>query len=122
MVEFALVIPILMMVVFASIEFGDAYWKFQQLSAAASEGARKAIVSRTDTTKQTTITNAVKDAAPGLIEDSINVYNDAPGWSGTWTPGNSVTIRATYPETINIVGIPVSTFNLSNTRTMRIEQ
>lgn len=121
MVEFALVVPILLTVVFAAIEFGDAYWKYQQLSAAVSEGARKAIVSRNASDKSGTVTTAIRNAAPNLNSSSISVSMN-PSGSSTWTAGSNIAVTATYPETISIVGIPVSSFNLTNTRSMRIEQ
>ncbi len=66
MVEFALMLPILVTVMFAVIEMGDAYWKYQQLSAAASEGARKAIVSRSlsSADREAAVETAVQNAAP----------------------------------------------------------
>jgi Flp pilus assembly protein TadG len=117
MVEFALVLPVLCLVMFAVFEFGQAWWDYQQLSSAASEGARKAIVSRNDANKTTAITTAVKDNAPGLDSGSVNV-----NITSTWSPGSTVTVTATYPEDITIMGTTLFHGNLSSSRTARVEQ
>lgn len=117
MVEFALVVPILITIVFAAIEFGDAYWKYQQLSAATSEGARKAIISRTEPDPVTVVTEATRNAAPNLDPDKMEVSIDT-----TWTPGETVTVTSTYPEEITILGITLFDDKLRSVRTMRVEQ
>ena len=117
MVEFAMVVPILLTIVFAAIQFGDAYWKYQQLSAATSEGARKAIVSRSDADHDTTIENQVKNAAPNLDPADINVQTVS-----TWNAGDNVTVTATYPMKITILGATLFDDNLTSSRTMRVEQ
>lgn len=50
-VEFAIVVPILVMVMFAIFEFGLAYFRSQSLQAAAREGARVASLSQTTSTE-----------------------------------------------------------------------
>jgi hypothetical protein len=101
---------------FAVFEFGMAWWNFQQLSAAASEGARKAAVSRTADDPEADVIAAVKNAAPSLEEDDIDVVVDT-----TWASGTDVTVTATYPEKISIMGIDFFDGNLSSERTARVE-
>ena len=48
MVEFALVLPILLLVVFGATEFGRAWMTLNILTAAAREGARLAVVTAPD--------------------------------------------------------------------------
>ena len=48
MVEFALVLPILLLVVFGATEFGRAWMTMNILTAAAREGARLAVVTAPD--------------------------------------------------------------------------
>lgn len=117
MVEFALVLPILAVVLFATMEFGRAYWTFQQLSAAASEGARRAVVSRTDPNRTTTVQDATRNAAPNLDGARMDV-----AVSGTWLPGTPVTVTADYPEKIEVLGVVLFEEDLVARRTMRVEQ
>lgn len=102
---------------FAAISFGDVYWKYQQLSAAASEGARTAIVSRNDADRDGTVEQATKDAAPNLHAADMDVTI-----TSSWTPGDDVTVRVSYPANVNIMGIVVFNDDLVSTRTMRVEQ
>jgi len=111
------VIPILLTVVFAAVGFGDAYWKYQQLSAATSEGARTAIVSRSSATRDADITAATKNAAPDLVPANITVTI-----TSSWTPGQTVTVKGSYPLKIDVMGVNFFNGNLQNSRTMRVEQ
>lgn len=119
MVEFALVLPILLTVMFAAVEFGSAYWTYQQVSAAASEGARRAIVLRSDssTSRTSKITEAVKDASPNLDSTKLSI-----SVTSSWTIGDPVTVRVEYPEQISILGIELFDKNLVSRRTGRVEQ
>ena len=117
MVEFALVLPILCMILFAIIQFGLAFWRYQQVSAAASEGARRAAVSRPYADRESRAITAAKDASPGLTASSMNV-----SVSSTWTAGSPVTVTVTYPQKITIMGVTFFNGNLTGKRTMRVEQ
>jgi len=66
-VEFALILPLLVMLVFGIIQFSIAYNRQQGLHAAAREGAR--IASLPQTTK-TDITNRVTDSLTGITFES----------------------------------------------------
>lgn len=117
MVEFALVLPILCMILFAIIQFGLAFWRYQQVSAAASEGARRAAVSRPYNDRVNRAVTAAKDASPSLTASSMNVTV-----SSTWTAGSPVTVTVTYPQKITIMGVTFFNGNLTGKRTMRVEQ
>lgn len=117
LVEFAMVIPIMLLIVFAVIEFGSAFWTYQQVSAAASEGARRAIVSRSSSSRNSVVETTVKAAAPGLEASKVSVST-----TSTWTPGDPVTVRVSYPETITILGIELFNQDLVSRRTMRVVQ
>ena len=41
-VELALILPVLVVIVYAIFQFGQVYLQYQEVSAATSEGARKA--------------------------------------------------------------------------------
>src|SRR4051795_8167301 len=80
-VEFAVILPVLLMVLFAILQFGVVFNNYIQVTAAAREGARKASVSRSLGTAaaETAATAAAKAAAPGLKQSSITVtYPNSP--------------------------------------------
>ena len=116
-VEFALVLPILCLILFAIIKFGMAFWTYQQVSAAASEGARRASISRTYTDRTTRVQTAARSSAPNLTASSMTVTT-----TSAWTPGSPVTVRVSYPQNITVMGVTFFNGSLSATRTFRVEQ
>jgi Flp pilus assembly protein TadG len=116
-VEFALITPILLTIIFAGIGFGQLFFTYQQLSAATSEGARRGIVSRTASSPSQAVIDATRSAAPNLDPGNINV-----SVSSSWQPGANLTVTATYPAEVTVLGLTLYDSNLSSTRTMRVEQ
>jgi Flp pilus assembly protein TadG len=115
-VEFALVMPLVFLVVFALFEFGHAFWVHQQLTAAANEGARTAVVLSRDSSAISKIQAAARGAAPGLTASGVNV-----NVVSTWQIGRPVKVTATYHETINVMGITFFDGNLKSTTTMKVQ-
>jgi Flp pilus assembly protein TadG len=119
-VEFAVILPVLLMILFAILQFGIVFNNYIQVTAAAREGARKAAVSRSLGTAgaETAATTSAKAAAPGLTQSSITVtYPNSP----TFAQGSDVTVQVTYPYSISILGIIVKSGNLTSSTTMRVE-
>ena len=56
-------------------------------------------------------------AATDLDTSKLNVTVTAPPWQ----PGAAVTVTATYPYSINILGIVVASGNLHSATTERVE-
>jgi Flp pilus assembly protein TadG len=76
-VEFALVLPLLLLLVFGITEFGRAWLTQNILTSAAREGARLAIVTGPNVPMVTTrVTNVC--AAAGVTPTSITVTGPAP--------------------------------------------
>lgn len=107
-VEFALVIPVLLILVMGIIEFGRAYYVQTVLSGAAREGVRAMALQNNATAART----ATKNAGYGLtltdaqIAVSTYPYN-TPGTAtatptctvtGT-TPASTASVAITYPMT-----------------------
>ncbi|MEO6867458.1 MAG: TadE/TadG family type IV pilus assembly protein [Gaiellales bacterium] len=116
-VEFALVLVPLCIILFGIVEFGMAFWTYQQVSAAASEGARRASISRTYTDRLVRVDTAAKQSSPNLKPAALHVTT-----TSTWDAGAPVTVRVAYPESITVMGIPFFTTDLVVSRTMRVEQ
>lgn len=94
-VEFALLLPVLLMIVVGTIEFGRVYSQFQVFNGAAREGARCAAVKATpfsDCDVQTRIDNA---ASPYLPDEDATVLVDA----GPLTACTNDTVG--YPVTVS---------------------
>ena len=89
-VEFALVLPLLVLFLFGIIEFGLAFARAQGMEAAAREGARLAAVGRSVTEGE--VVEAARQASPPFISnDDIAVSVSPVGWCAS--AGDRVTVR-----------------------------
>ncbi len=121
LVEFALVAPILFLILFGIIQFGIAFMHSVALTDAVRAGARKAAVSRTAPDPVSAATSAVTGAATDLDQTELaKGVTVAPG-AGGWVAGGSVTVSAQYPYEINILGIVVASGYLHSATTERLE-
>jgi Flp pilus assembly protein TadG len=116
MVEFAIVLPLFLMVLTVVVELGKLFMDYSELGDVARSGARKAVVSRTAGDPTGAAVASARAAAGGLDQSKLTV-----GVASSWTPGEPVTVTATYPWTLNIVGLPVASGALTQTTTMRME-
>lgn len=117
MVEFALVAPLLLLILFAVLQFGAVYNDYVTLTDATRVGARKAAVSRHEASPEVAAELAARGSAEGLDADELDVFVAATAWEH----GEPVTVRATYPYTINLLGIVVSSGDLTSETTERVE-
>ncbi len=117
MVEFALVVPILLVILFGVIQFGVVYNDYVTLTDSTRAGARKAAVSRHESSPAAVAEAAVRSSASGMTSTKLKVFVTTPGWEH----GNDVTVRATYPYAVNLLGFVVASGDLNSQTTERIE-
>jgi Flp pilus assembly protein TadG len=117
MTEFALVLPILALILFAVIQFGIVFNNYVTLTDATRAGARKAAVSRQDPNHDQDVIAAVRNSASDLNSSKLSV----PPPTSTWAPGDDVTVTANYPYSISLLGIVVKSGYLTSTTTERVE-
>lgn len=122
MVEFALVVPLLLVVLFGILQFGAVYNDYVTLTDATRVGARKAAVSRHSASPQSDAEAAARSSASGIDEPCgggtglcVTVTADA------WEHGADVTVAATYPYEINLLGLVVASGQLESATTERVE-
>jgi Flp pilus assembly protein TadG len=120
LVEFALVAPLLFMILFGIIQFGTAFMHSVALTDAVRTGARKAAVSRNAADPVGATQSAVLGAATDLNSSTLTGRINVTAPSG-WVAGGSVTVEATYPYSINILGIVVASGDLHSATTERLE-
>jgi Flp pilus assembly protein TadG len=99
-VEFALVLPVLLLLVFGIVQFGIAYNRVQGLQAAAREGARLASIGATFTEIETRA-QAAQNLFDGLDVTVATTPSTAPGASPCASAGigNEVKVTATVSST-----------------------
>ena len=115
--EFALVLPIFCLVLFGIIQFGIIFNNYVTLTDAVRAGARTAVVSRQEDDPAGTAVARVESAANGLDLAELDVAVNAP----VWEHGEDVTVEASYPYEVNLLGLVVAAGRLSSQTTERIE-
>jgi Flp pilus assembly protein TadG len=117
-VEFAFVLPILLAVVLGIVQFGIAFNNYLTLTDATRVGARKAAVSRFVADNGASARSATIAAAANLNLTPAQVTVTATSWT---TPGADVSVTATYPYSLNILGWVVKSGNLVSSTHERLE-
>jgi Flp pilus assembly protein TadG len=114
--EFALALPVLALLLFAVIQFGIVFNNYVTLTDATRAGARKGAVGRQLSNPQSAAVQAVRTSAQDLKQTDLAVTVTSP-----WQPGSDVTVTATYPYKISLLGMVVKSGRLSSTTTERVE-
>jgi len=118
MTEFAIVLPIFLMLLLGIAQLGIAFNHYIQLTDATRAGARfGAPLDCSGTCDRTTkVVSKVKLSAANLDAAQVNV-----SVTSTWQPGTDLRVCATYPFAINIIGLVVKSGNLNSCTTERVE-
>src|SRR6188508_2295018 len=118
MTEFALVLPILALLLFGIVQFGLVFNNYLTLTDAVRSGARKAAVSRHRPNPPLEATTAVRNAATDLRQSDLQVTATA---SPNWVPGAEATVSASYPYRISLLGLVVKSGRMHSTTKERVE-
>lgn len=116
MVEFTLVLPLLLVLMFGVVQFGIAFHDYISITDAARAGARKAAVSRQATDPVGDTEAAVRASAANLDQAKLAV-----SVASSWQHGLDVTVTASYPYAIKLLGLYVYSGQLKSKVTERVE-
>lgn len=106
LVEFSLILPILLILLFAIVDFGRAFYTWNSLSQAAREGARVAAVQGTSTQIDSAVTAAMgglTTTSPTLTRTYTNVQA-AKGETVTITLGYQFEYVTPISPLLNLIG------------------
>lgn len=112
-IEFAIVAPVLLAMVFGILQFGIAMNHQMVLTNAAAKGAMTLALSRGTATPYATTTTAITSAAPSLTAGQITITvkvngtactTDA-GCSTILVSGHPALVKATYPCDLTVMGV-----------------
>jgi Flp pilus assembly protein TadG len=120
MAEFTLVLPVLAILLFGVIQFGIVFNNYLQVTDAVRAGARQAAVARylPASEREAKVKAKVYASADGLDSSKLNVTVSP---SAAWEPGSDVTVTASYPYSINLLGKVVKSGVLTSKTTERVE-
>lgn len=121
-VEFALVLPILLLIVMGIVQFGMVFKDYIALTDAVRVGARQAAVSRSikPTSQRVPLIEQKMKASAGTLDTSKMVIQVQPA-DPDWTGSTDVTVRASYPLKINLFGLVIFDSTMNSRTTERIE-
>jgi Flp pilus assembly protein TadG len=116
MTEFALVLPVLAVLLFGVIQFGLVFNNYIQLTDAVRAGARKGAVGRHLQNPQAAVVQTVRDASTNLHQPDLNV-----SVTSSFQQGSDVEVSASYPYSINLLGLVVKSGRLTSKTKERVE-
>jgi Flp pilus assembly protein TadG len=114
LVEVAIGLPVLLLVLFAILQFGIVFKNYLALTDAVRVGARVGAVSRDFPDPRGRTEAAVRSAGTDLGAGlQVTV-------TSTWTPGSDLTVKGTFPYCINVMSVVVRCGNLSSQTIERV--
>jgi Flp pilus assembly protein TadG len=116
MTEFAIVLPILCLLLFGAIQFGILFNNYVTLTDAVRAGARKAAVSRQASSPRDVCIAQIKASASDL--DQVKLQPDC---QSDWKPASDVVVTAKYPYEIKLLDFVVASGFLTSKTTERVE-
>ncbi|MDX6630504.1 MAG: hypothetical protein QOH00_2750 [Gaiellales bacterium] len=105
--ELALILPILVTVLYVIVQFGQVYLQYQEVSAATSEGARRAstMAGVSEPGRTSTIVATVKGGTSVGTSQAFDSNGLGVTVSSTWIPGSPITVKSSYPASVSILGV-----------------
>ena len=111
-IEFAIISPVLLMIVTGIFQFGVAMNQYLSLTNAVAQGALTLALSRGTTTPYSSTTAAIAAAAPGLATAQTTITVKINGTACTsdatclssMVAGQSAVVKATYPCNLTVMG------------------
>lgn len=118
-VEFGLIAPVVMILLFGTVEFGLALWRKMILTNAVREGARKGVVATTPRKTTSEIQTVVTTYLTGVGWDATQAAVTVTGAGGS--AGSSLTVTATYPTSLMVISrLMPGTFTVNNQGNMSL--
>lgn len=124
MVEFALMLPVLALVLVGVIQVGLYLLTDVDLSSGTREAGRLLTTSKDDTTAIADVENRLAQNLNAEIDPNKLKYSFNPAPAGSaplWPSGTTVTMTVTYPDQLNVMGLAVGDPNMTSTAQVRIQ-
>ncbi len=127
LVEIALILPIFLLLLLGIVQFGTVFRDYISLTDATRVGARQAAVARSiqpESARVPNVISKVQRAAVNLDTNKMTITVTpikVDGVTAGWEQSGEVTVRATYPFRINIIGMVLYNGTLQSRTTERVE-
>ncbi|SEA83814.1 Flp pilus assembly protein TadG [Thalassobacillus cyri] len=122
LVEFALVLPVLLLLVVGIFDFGRVLYTHLQMELVAQEAVRLGGLGQGETAVKEYAHNHFQAANPEGLEVLVTVSSRDGTSTGEWKSGNYVTVTMSYPEEIlQPLGGASIPYTVKTSSTIRIE-
>jgi Flp pilus assembly protein TadG len=124
LVEFALVLPILLVLLVGIIQVGIWLVTSIDLQGGAREAGRLLITSANDATAVQDVEAMLTQNVGSEIDTSKLAYAFSPVPAANpplWPSGSTVTMTVTYPDQMNIMGIALGAPNMTTSAQVRVQ-
>lgn len=127
LVEFALVLPLFLLLLLGIVQFGTVFRDYIALTDATRVGARQAAVARSIQPESNRVPNIVartQKAAVNLDTSKMTIAVQPVMLDGVtpgWEQAGDVTVSATYPFKVNLIGMVLFSGTLKSRTTERVE-
>jgi Flp pilus assembly protein TadG len=118
MTEFALILPILVVLLFGIVQFGIIFNNYVTLTDAARAASRKGAVSRGASDPKGDCEAAGYAAGTNLKNPGTDFIVTC---SSSWQPGSDLTVQASYPYSISLLNWVIASGQLTTTMKERVE-
>ena len=116
-VEFALILPVFILILLGIMEFGLVFHQYLVVTAASREGARVAALGGSDAETLTMVNTSAVSINAGQLTTTITPANRVKGQTVSVQVTNPVTIRAPLIAQV----FPQNPFPVTGTTIMRVE-
>ena len=120
--ELALIVPILITILYVMVQFGQVYLQYQEVTAATSEGARRAstMAGVADPGRTSTIVATVGGQVHRSARSSVR-FQRTPGHRQQHVDtGKSDHGQVHLPASVSILGVTLFSGSLTTARTTRV--
>jgi Flp pilus assembly protein TadG len=124
LVEFALLAPVLVLILIGVIQIGTWIFSDVDLSSGTREAGRLLSTSKDDP-------SAIKDVEDRLMQNlnsdvdaSKLQYSFSPSPAGStplWPAGTTVTMTVTYPDQLTVMGVPLGSQTMTSSAQVRMQ-
>lgn len=108
-------LPIVCILLVATIQFGQMIWADMELTSASRDGARKAAVARSEASPSTAVTAAALGSLDRTPRSEVTVTI-----TGSWVKDSNITVAVRRPYHLNIMGFRAWNGNLHSESVVRI--
>jgi Flp pilus assembly protein TadG len=124
LVEFAVLLPVLMLLLVGVIQFGSWFWTDIGLSSGMREAGRLLSASKDDSSAVQHVEDRLVQNLESDVDASKLRYSFSPPPASStplWPSGATVTMTVTYPDQLNVMGIAMGSPNMTTSAQVRIQ-